>query len=52
MTSSVTDVFLRVENWYKAPVKILASLFRTGEGHGLFGLILAAPLELNKLIDK
>jgi len=28
MTSSVTDVFLTVENWYKGPVKTLASLFR------------------------
>ena len=34
--------FLTVENWYTAPVKVFASLFRGG--HGLFGLILAAPL--------
>jgi len=52
MTSSVTDVFLiptvpfvyflTVENWNKAPVKILGSLFR--DSHSLFGLILAALL--------
>ena len=29
-TSSVTDAFLTVENWYKILVKILASLFRGG----------------------
>jgi len=28
MTSSVTDVFITVENWYKAPVHILAGLFQ------------------------
>jgi len=33
---------LTVENRYKAPVKILSSLFR--DDHGLFGLILAALL--------
>ena len=32
MTSSVTDVFLWVENGYKAPVKILVSLFRGDPG--------------------
>ena len=52
MTSSVTDVvlsltvpsiyFLTIENWCKAPLKILASLFRGS--HGLFGFILVAPL--------
>ena len=31
ITSSVTDVFLTVETWYRAPVQILASLFR-GKG--------------------
>jgi len=30
MTLSVTDVFPTVENRYKAPVKILASLYRGG----------------------
>ena len=52
MTSLVTDVilgptgssvcFLSVENWYEAPVKCKQVCF--GEGHGLFGLILAASL--------
>jgi len=28
MTSSVTDAFLPVQKWYRAPVKILASSFR------------------------
>ena len=47
---AVTDVFLTVENWSNAPVKILASLFLGA--HGFFGLILAAPLaaaEVKKL---
>jgi len=30
MKSYVTGVFLAVENWHKAPVKILAGLFRGG----------------------
>jgi len=30
MKSSVIDDFLTVENWYKAPVKILTDLFRGG----------------------
>ena len=34
--------FLTVANWYKAPVKILASLFRGGMT--FLGLILAAPV--------
>ena len=38
----VTDVLPTVKNWYKTPLKPLASSFRGG--HGLFGLIPAAPL--------
>ena len=38
MTSSVTGIFLTVENWYKAPAKIVC--FR--RGNDLFGLMLAA----------
>jgi len=44
---SVTDVFLTVEHWSKAPVKILASLFR--DDHGFFGLILAALLAVTEV---
>jgi len=50
MTSSVTDIFLTVENWYKAPVKILANLFRGG--HGPFGPVLAAPLMQRNWFDR
>jgi len=42
--TSVTDGFLTVENEQNSPAKILESLF--WEGHGLFGLILVAPLIL------
>jgi len=53
VTWSVIGVFLTVENWSKAPVKILTNLF-WGDimGHqacGLFGLILAAPLAMTKV---
>ena len=42
MMLSVTDDFVAVENWYKTPAKILASLF--WGWHGLFSLILAVLL--------
>ena len=46
VTSFVTDFLLTAENWYKAPVKILASLF--WGRHDFFSFILALLLQTSR----